>query len=73
LLFLQNISGFMVGGSMRRRDRQEWRQAGDRGGDGAGAQDHVPDRGSFGAGNYGMNGRAYEPRFLFTWPNSASA
>jgi acetyl-CoA carboxylase carboxyltransferase component len=26
--------------------------------------------GSFGAGNYGMNGRAYGPRFLFTWPNS---
>ena len=26
--------------------------------------------GSFGAGNYGMCGRAYEPRFLFTWPNS---
>jgi acyl-CoA carboxylase subunit beta len=24
---------------------------------------------SFGAGNYGMNGRAYSPRFLFTWPN----
>ena len=26
--------------------------------------------GSFGAGNYGMCGRAYDPRFLFTWPNS---
>ncbi len=26
--------------------------------------------GSFGAGNYGMCGRAYSPRFLFTWPNS---
>ncbi len=26
--------------------------------------------GSFGAGNYGMGGRAYSPRFLFTWPNS---
>jgi 3-methylcrotonyl-CoA carboxylase beta subunit len=26
--------------------------------------------GSFGAGNYGMNGRAYGPRFLFTWPNA---
>ena len=26
--------------------------------------------GSFGAGNYGMSGRAYSPRFLFTWPNS---
>ena len=26
--------------------------------------------GSFGAGNYGMCGRAYSPRFLWTWPNS---
>src|SRR3712207_8329475 len=26
--------------------------------------------GSFGAGNYGMAGRAYSPRFLFTWPNA---
>jgi 3-methylcrotonyl-CoA carboxylase beta subunit len=26
--------------------------------------------GSFGAGNYGMCGRAYDPRFLFTWPNA---
>ncbi|MEO9324023.1 acyl-CoA carboxylase subunit beta [Nocardioides sp. C4-1] len=28
---------------------------------------------SYGAGNYGMNGRAYEPRFLFTWPSAKSA
>ncbi|MBC7308919.1 MAG: acyl-CoA carboxylase subunit beta [Tetrasphaera sp.] len=28
---------------------------------------------SYGAGNYGMNGRAYDPRFLFTWPNARSA
>jgi acetyl-CoA carboxylase carboxyltransferase component len=28
---------------------------------------------SFGAGNYGMNGRAYDPRFLFTWPSAKSA
>src|SRR5437868_13448001 len=28
---------------------------------------------SFGAGNYGMCGRAYDPRFLFTWPNAKSA
>src|SRR5581483_11020735 len=28
---------------------------------------------SYGAGNYGMCGRAYNPRFLFTWPNSKSA
>jgi len=29
--------------------------------------------GSYGAGNYGMCGRAYSPRFLFTWPNSKTA
>jgi len=28
---------------------------------------------SYGAGNYGMNGRAYDPRFLFTWPSAKSA
>jgi len=28
---------------------------------------------SYGAGNYGMCGRAYDPRFLFTWPNAKSA
>ena len=28
---------------------------------------------SYGAGNYGMAGRAYDPRFLFTWPNAKSA
>jgi 3-methylcrotonyl-CoA carboxylase beta subunit len=71
LLFLQNISGFMVGGKY----------------EGEGIAKHgaklvtavatasVPKitvliGGSFGAGNYGMAGRAYSPRFLFTWPNS---
>ena len=29
--------------------------------------------GSFGAGNYGMCGRAYDPRFIFAWPNSRTA
>jgi acetyl-CoA carboxylase carboxyltransferase component len=28
---------------------------------------------SYGAGNYGMCGRAYDPRFLFAWPNAKSA
>jgi 3-methylcrotonyl-CoA carboxylase beta subunit len=35
-----------------------------------GAQGHHLIGGSFGAGNYGMCGRAYAPRFLWTWPNS---
>jgi 3-methylcrotonyl-CoA carboxylase beta subunit len=71
LLFLQNISGFMVGGKY---------EAGGIAKDGAKlvtavATAQVPKvtvliGGSFGAGNYGMAGRAYGPRFLFTWPNS---
>jgi 3-methylcrotonyl-CoA carboxylase beta subunit len=71
LLFLQNISGFMVG-----RDHE----AGGIAKDGAKlvtavACAQVPKvtlivGGSFGAGNYGMCGRAYGPRFLFTWPNA---
>ncbi|MFZ3308104.1 MAG: carboxyl transferase domain-containing protein [Xanthobacteraceae bacterium] len=71
LLFLQNISGFMVG-----RDYE----AGGIAKDGAKmvaavACARVPKitlviGGSYGAGNYGMCGRAYGPRFLFTWPNA---
>ena len=71
LLFMQNISGFMVG-----RDYE----AGGIAKDGAKmvmavANAQVPKvtlivGGSFGAGNYGMCGRAYGPRFLFTWPNA---
>ncbi|WP_404401980.1 carboxyl transferase domain-containing protein [Pelagibacterium halotolerans] len=71
LLFLQNISGFMVGGKY---------EAGGIAKDGAKlvtavATANVPKitviiGGSFGAGNYGMCGRAYSPRFLFTWPNA---
>ncbi len=71
LLFLQNISGFMVGKKY---------EAGGIAKDGAKlvtavACARVPKftviiGGSFGAGNYGMCGRAYEPRFLFSWPNS---
>ncbi|HVZ53899.1 MAG TPA: carboxyl transferase domain-containing protein [Pseudolabrys sp.] len=71
LLFLQNIAGFMVG-------RQA--EAGGIAKDGAKmvtavACAQVPKitvivGGSYGAGNYGMCGRAYAPRFLFTWPNA---
>ena len=71
LLFMQNIAGFMVG------KRYE---AGGIAKDGAKlvtavACARVPKitlivGGSYGAGNYGMCGRAYSPRFLFTWPNS---
>jgi 3-methylcrotonyl-CoA carboxylase beta subunit len=71
LLFLQNISGFMVG-----RDAE----AGGIARDGAKmvtavATTRVPKLtviigGSFGAGNYAMCGRAYSPRFLWTWPAS---
>jgi 3-methylcrotonyl-CoA carboxylase beta subunit len=74
LVFLQNISGFMVG------------QAAEAGGiakDGAKlvtavACASVPKYtvvigGSFGAGNYAMCGRAYSPRFLFQWPNARTS
>jgi len=71
LLFVQNITGFMVG-----RDYE----AGGIAKDGAKlvtavACARVPKLtvivgGSFGAGNYGMCGRAYSPRFLFMWPNA---
>jgi 3-methylcrotonyl-CoA carboxylase beta subunit len=71
LLFLQNISGFMVGKDY---------EAGGIAKDGAKmvmavACAQVPKLtlivgGSFGAGNYGRCGRAYGPRFLFTWPNA---
>jgi len=71
LVFLQNITGFMVGRKY---------EAGGIAKDGAKlvtavATSSVPKitvivGGSFGAGNYGMCGRAYQPRFLWTWPNS---
>jgi 3-methylcrotonyl-CoA carboxylase beta subunit len=71
LLFLQNITGFMVG--------REYEEAGIAK-DGAKlvtavASAEVPKftvliGGSFGAGNYAMAGRAYQPRFLWSWPNS---
>ncbi|MEM7349064.1 MAG: carboxyl transferase domain-containing protein, partial [Chloroflexota bacterium] len=70
LLFLQNISGFMVGKAY---------EAGGIARDGAKmvhavANAAVPKLtviigGSFGAGNYGMCGRAYSPRFMWMWPN----
>jgi 3-methylcrotonyl-CoA carboxylase beta subunit len=71
LLFLQNITGFMVGkkyeneGIARHGAKMVT----------AVACARVPKftvivGGSFGAGNYGMCGRAYAPRFLWTWPNS---
>jgi 3-methylcrotonyl-CoA carboxylase beta subunit len=71
LIFLQNITGFMVGASA---------EAGGIAKNGAKmvtavACSDVPKitlllGGSFGAGNYGMCGRAYSPNFLFSWPNS---
>lgn len=71
LVFLQNISGFMVGSQY---------EAGGIAKDGAKmvtavATAQVPKftviiGGSYGAGNYGMCGRAYSPRFMFAWPNA---
>jgi acetyl-CoA carboxylase carboxyltransferase component len=71
LLFLQNITGFMVGKTY---------EAGGIAKDGAKMVNAVANAsvpkltlivgGSFGAGNYGMCGRAYDPRFLFMWPSA---
>ena len=71
LLFLQNITGFMVGKKY---------ESGGIAKDGAKMVTAVSNAqvpkftivtgGSFGAGNYGMCGRAYQPRFMWMWPNS---
>ncbi len=71
MLFLQNITGYMVGREYERRGITK---------DGAKmimavSDSEVPKltvicHGSFGAGNYGMAGRAFDPRFLFMWPQS---
>ncbi|MFD3189275.1 carboxyl transferase domain-containing protein [Sedimentitalea sp. HM32M-2] len=71
LLFLQNITGFMVG---RKYENEGIARHGAKMVT-AVASTNVPKitmlvGGSFGAGNYGMAGRAYQPRFLWTWPNS---
>ena len=71
LVFLQNITGFMVG---RQYENQGIARHGAKMVT-AVATTSVPKitmliGGSFGAGNYGMSGRAYQPRFLWTWPNS---
>ena len=74
LLFLQNTTGYMVGKEFEQRGIIK---------DGAKminavSNSHVPHltlnmAASYGAGNYGMCGRAYGPRFLFAWPNAKSA
>ena len=74
LLFLHNTTGYMVG--------KEYEQGGiiKHGAQmiNAVSNSTVPHLSiimgaSYGAGNYGMNGRAYDPRFLFTWPSAKSA
>jgi len=74
LLFLHNTTGYMVG--------KEYEQGGiiKHGAQmiNAVSNSKVPHLtvimgASYGAGNYGMNGRAYDPRFLFTWPSARSA
>ena len=71
LVFLQNITGFMIG---QKAEREGIAKHGAKMVT-AVATTAVPKitmiiGGSFGAGNYGMAGRAYQPRFLWTWPNS---
>ena len=74
LVFLQNTTGYMVGKEYEQRGMIK---------DGAKMINAVSNSrvphvtlilgASYGAGNYGMCGRAYEPRFLFSWPNSKTA
>jgi 3-methylcrotonyl-CoA carboxylase beta subunit len=74
LIFLQNITGFMVGKKYESEGIAK---------NGAKlvtavSTSHVPKLtlifgASFGAGNYGMCGRAYNPNFLFSWPNSRTS
>ncbi|MGH3329219.1 MAG: acyl-CoA carboxylase subunit beta [Streptomycetales bacterium] len=74
LLFVQNITGFMVGSRYERAGIIK---------DGAKLINAVSNSAvphltlivgaSYGAGNYGMAGRAYDPRFVFTWPNQRIA
>ena len=74
LIFLQNITGFMVG---RKYENEGIARHGAKMVT-AVATTAVPKitmvvGGSFGAGNYGMSGRAYSPNFMWTWPNSRTA
>lgn len=74
LVFLQNTTGFMVGTNYEQRGMIK---------DGAKMINAVTNSSvphvtinmgaSYGAGNYGMSGRSYDPRLLFTWPNAKSA
>jgi acetyl-CoA carboxylase carboxyltransferase component len=74
LVFLQNTTGFMVGTSYEQRGIVK---------DGAKMINAVTNSSvphvtlnmgaSYGAGNYGMSGRSYDPRLLFSWPNAKSA
>ena len=74
LVFLQNTTGYMVGNEYEQRGIIK---------DGAKMINAVSNSAvphltvnigaSYGAGNYGMCGRAYDPRFLFAWPNARSA
>jgi acetyl-CoA carboxylase carboxyltransferase component len=74
LIFLQNTTGFMVGTSYEQRGMIK---------DGSKMINAVTNSSvphitinmgaSYGAGNYGMSGRSYDPRLLFSWPNSKTA
>jgi acetyl-CoA carboxylase carboxyltransferase component len=74
LLFVQNVTGYMVGRQYEQRGIIKHGSMMVN----AVSNSSVPHLtlqvgGSYGAGNYGMSGRAYEPRFLFLWPNAKTA
>ncbi len=74
LLFLQNTTGYMVGKEYEQRGMiKHGAQMINAVSNSAVPHLTVTMGASYGAGNYGMCGRAYAPRFLFTWPNAKSA
>ncbi len=71
LLFLQNITGFMVGREYERRGITKDDAKMIMAVSGASVPKFtVVCNGSYGAGTYGMSGRAFDPRFMFTWPQA---
>jgi 3-methylcrotonyl-CoA carboxylase beta subunit len=71
LVFLQNITGFMVGRQIRERgDRAAWREDGDGGRHDRGAEDHDAGGRLLRGGELRHGGAGLRPRFLWTWPNS---
>jgi acetyl-CoA carboxylase carboxyltransferase component len=74
LLFLHNTTGYMVGAEYEQKGIiKHGAQMVNAVANSAVPHISIVIGGSYGAGNYGMSGRAYDPRFMFSWPNAKSA